>query len=497
MITKAGVPSNKILVGVTSYGRSFGMTHAGCTGPMCTYVGPGSGATPGECTQTAGYLAQAEIKQILANDSSAKTSYDSASQSDILVYNSTQWVSYMSDNTRIARTSTYLSWNFLGTADWAIDLAAYTEEEEESNEPLPTCLNYAKYKTMDQIVADSSIPSNCVNTYILNVLSANMTGSLSTYQNILNDGYSGKYDAYARQVRSQGYWSWQDVWDNQNDYWNCLQTQSGKNVSVTCTNVIGTPGNYYYVLKNQTSFCQMLENQYALNCAWINTVVMPYHTTGGGIACEKFGECESGGTMYWPNLETNFPVLDPSQAITSGLSNYTNFSDWLADTTALANIYMNPASNADVVDASSSVVFGLSGSVQAMQTVADVGEQAEEEQRKETILAFITAFLLIIPGVGEAVDGIDALAAVASIAKLVDFAGNAALSIYGVVNDPSSAPMAVAGILFGAVGLRDESAWGSAATKSRTMSQDVIKSMGTAVTYGMGKVKQACKECSS
>lgn len=34
MITKAGVASNKIAVGISSYGRSFGMTEAGCTGPM-------------------------------------------------------------------------------------------------------------------------------------------------------------------------------------------------------------------------------------------------------------------------------------------------------------------------------------------------------------------------------------------------------------------------------------------------------------------------------
>lgn len=52
MITKAGMPSNKVIVGVTSYGRSFGMAQAGCTGPMCTFLGTNriSYATPGRCT---------------------------------------------------------------------------------------------------------------------------------------------------------------------------------------------------------------------------------------------------------------------------------------------------------------------------------------------------------------------------------------------------------------------------------------------------------------
>ena len=39
MITKAGVPSNKVAVGLARYGRSFGMTQAGCTGVECTFTG--------------------------------------------------------------------------------------------------------------------------------------------------------------------------------------------------------------------------------------------------------------------------------------------------------------------------------------------------------------------------------------------------------------------------------------------------------------------------
>jgi chitinase len=35
MITKAGVPSNKIMVGLALYGRSFQMSEAGCYTEMC------------------------------------------------------------------------------------------------------------------------------------------------------------------------------------------------------------------------------------------------------------------------------------------------------------------------------------------------------------------------------------------------------------------------------------------------------------------------------
>ncbi|KAF8129376.1 glycoside hydrolase superfamily [Mycena galopus ATCC 62051] len=124
MITKAGVNSNKLIVGVASYGRAFEMTTAGCTGPMCTFTGPASGATPGSCTQTAGYIANAEIDKIIAAGVT-QTSHDAASDSDILVYNSIQWVAYMTNATKASRTSVYQGLNMGGTSDWAVDLQSF------------------------------------------------------------------------------------------------------------------------------------------------------------------------------------------------------------------------------------------------------------------------------------------------------------------------------------------------------------------------------------
>lgn len=111
MITKAGAASNKVVVGVTSYGRSFQMTTAGCTGPMCTYTGPSSGATPGKCTQTAGYIGMSEIRDILKNNPSASTYLDTNTSSNILVYDSTQWVAYMDDDNKKARQQKFKNLN--------------------------------------------------------------------------------------------------------------------------------------------------------------------------------------------------------------------------------------------------------------------------------------------------------------------------------------------------------------------------------------------------
>jgi GH18 family chitinase len=52
MITKAGIPSIKVVPGLALYGRSFEMTDPSCQGPECTFTGKESGATKGACTDT-------------------------------------------------------------------------------------------------------------------------------------------------------------------------------------------------------------------------------------------------------------------------------------------------------------------------------------------------------------------------------------------------------------------------------------------------------------
>jgi GH18 family chitinase len=134
MITKAGVPSNKIMVGTTSYGRTFTMSTAGCWTSECTYTEAGAA---GECTQTAGYLANAEINEIIATDPTAQKLVDAASNTTILIYNETQWVGYMDTATREWRNAIYQFALMGGTSEWAVDLEEFV--------PTPDTIDIAEY----------------------------------------------------------------------------------------------------------------------------------------------------------------------------------------------------------------------------------------------------------------------------------------------------------------------------------------------------------------
>ncbi|KAL7803586.1 glycoside hydrolase family 18, chitinase [Trichoderma aethiopicum] len=133
MITKAGVPSNMTVVGVSSYGRSFKMSSAGCWTEQCTYTGPDSGAIPGPCTNTSGYISNYEINRIVAGDRSAEVHWDQDSFSNIVVYNDTQWVAFMNDSNKATRSALYPAISFLGTADWAVDLLSEDGDTSDSS----------------------------------------------------------------------------------------------------------------------------------------------------------------------------------------------------------------------------------------------------------------------------------------------------------------------------------------------------------------------------
>jgi hypothetical protein len=46
-----------------------------CTGPTCAFTGPASGAEPGPCTMTPGYISNAELNLIINNPSITSKQY--------------------------------------------------------------------------------------------------------------------------------------------------------------------------------------------------------------------------------------------------------------------------------------------------------------------------------------------------------------------------------------------------------------------------------------
>jgi hypothetical protein len=242
MITKAGAPSDKVVVGVASDGRSFKMEQTGCDLENCKFTGDNctSNAAPGRCTGTSGYISNAEIKESIATAGST----GSGRLRDLTFWSITIrsgwriWATRgrqldptstictglraprtglltcrisggKSDNTTFQNTCFFFfSFAFprylmltdatrSGNGYEDIDESEYIDENYWA--PCP-CI----FTTLAQLEKrKGSVPAHCVEQYLLDIQIAVFEGALKKYKELLSNDYDGKFKTYEKSAEAQ------------------------------------------------------------------------------------------------------------------------------------------------------------------------------------------------------------------------------------------------------------------------------------------------------
>ncbi|KAL3430403.1 hypothetical protein BDV09DRAFT_189290 [Aspergillus tetrazonus] len=463
----------EIFVGESSYGRSFLMSKKGCTGPDCFFEGDrlNSPAAKGVCTDTGGYISNAEIDEIAILGDNVQTWHDGASNSDIMSYTDDEYYDYETG-----------------------------EGGEELLPPLPDDPDCSgSYHDLESIEEDfGTIDKLCLGQYILEALQKNFTSSLAAYDDLMKDGYDGKFKTYAKAVVSASKKVVENfMYENGKKYFSCIVTETIKccemckkhsehpevdcryceeydcvpegncdNPEVHCE----TPEYRYW---NMTQPCppdyslrgqyQTIDARYSQSVYW--TLEHPdafwadlYKKTG--VAQE---DIEWKNVRHLPCYPTelhcentcwdyNFPVpseydeedvVSPKDVVSEAYNKLKALLPQLSDVVERVKNDEFFGDINELIDAVSMPVLMVSDAIENMQSIIEIAEEIEEAKAKAILFAFLGAIFFFVPVIGEVMGAVSSLASIGRIVSLLGAPGNVALDVYTILEEPENAPLAI------------------------------------------------------
>ncbi|KAK4449031.1 hypothetical protein QBC34DRAFT_463610 [Podospora aff. communis PSN243] len=517
MVTKAGVPANKIMVGVTSYGRSFKMADPKCKGPMCTFLGDkeSSPAMPGECTGEGGYLADAEIRrtQFAAEwwgGEGYEAYYDKDSDSDIVIYNGDEWVAFMDHETKKRRIETYRKLGFLGTTDWAIDLQQdfnaddlYSGDKEQINDvvvdfgPRPECVLGKNYKDLQAIANDAEGKDPmCLAAKTVEVLGEMMNNAFDGYDEAAKgyDGLFPTYEKYMLDTLNSRLEQWLFDKDERKAGWphyRCFYDEgisSAKRSDAREYKCNEPPSKYaqdytfWFEIRNKKDWEDSLSNA-GFDPEWVEGKTKE-ETLGRELCSDPMGNCITT-TKRWigfPHRKSGITIPDPKDVVDAARKNFTNVRNEFGIIYSELATGMFDGDPLDAVDVLSIPVSMLRDAIDSMNEVKELAKKVKEENKKLLILTILEGILFLIPFVGGLVGGLGKVGAqIARVVIVAEIAGHGALGIYKAVEDPDMAPVAILGMVmgaFGAGGISSGAKYRPLGKAKRDMSPDMKASMG-------------------
>jgi chitinase len=152
--------------------------------------------------------------------------------------------------------------------------------------------------------------------------------------------------------------------------------------------------------------------------------------------------------------------------------------------------------------------FLLTQAVESMELAKGIGETVTKDETVDLVMKVLTAVFSVVPFLRSIGAGLAGLTSLAKVIAYGGFVGSAGLSVAEAVDNPMMAPLAITGILLGAIpggrgaaqgasqgGKLTSRDWGDLAKLRGAMSADVVKGLGKSFSKNDVTLQRIGKMC--
>ncbi|KAF5972832.1 killer toxin alpha/beta [Fusarium bulbicola] len=189
-------------------------------------------------------------------------------------------------------------------------------------------------------------------------------------------------------------------------------------------------------------------------------------------------------------------VANPKEVVSKGLGKIKGLPTQIDQVLTALQLNGYLGDDMELIDSLSLPILMLASAAENMGTVVQIADKITDEERKAFILAFLSAIFLIVPVIGEVVGSIAELTDIGTVMALLGAAGNSAVDIYTVVDDPKNAPLAIFDLILAPLAITDIATITKVANIRRGMKESDIAKLGDPVkrrTDIIDKVKGVCR----
>ncbi|KAK4450304.1 integrin alpha N-terminal [Podospora aff. communis PSN243] len=396
----------------------------------------------------------------------------------------------------------------------------------------PLCTS--SYETLDAIYRNIFyIPEHCAPIYAVSALWNQFTSTMNTF-NQLKQNYDSKwgyYQDFVKDLINPRLAKWMNNWElddekkigGGNRFFSCQFKFKDSDTNWVYQGSCPVPhhimdsgefnedpryayGSWVirYTLQDQTGFEAALINELGIMPEWVkwedwDSVPDPDCSRGFADECTDYHQWVRG---HFPRQADNVVIPNPKTILDQAMDQFLALKhQFLAAALGLGTMAWDTSggkSGNDAIIGLGMPVMLLAQAVENMAQIKDIGAQIEEKERTQKIMFIVSMVLLIVPFVAELGLAFAGFAAIARLAALGGEIAGVGVAIADIVLDPTSAPLAIMGLLVGVVGRgrRAEDVMADAKVARLAMTSTHIASMGRTYKALDDKVQAIVNRCS-